>query len=131
MIPDFEDIEASFTGDKWFFQDDVQFPAPKIDVRNLQRFAPHNYQGPGHETFATYLATRNGSIHDPYFCAAQQLIFRLLWEPKIKSRKYPITVFVAPFVDETQREILAAAGALVREIDLVAWHPADITLPMR
>lgn len=131
IIPDVEDIDPSFSGDKWYFQDDVQFPPPKLDVRTLKRYAPHNYKGPGHATFATYLATRNGSIHDPYFCAAQQQVYRLLWDPKIRSTEHPVTVFVAPFVDETQRDILEAAGALVREIDLVPWHPSHTSLPVR
>jgi alpha-N-acetylglucosamine transferase len=115
-----------FIGFKEFFQDDLPNTNPSFDARNLRRFMPHNY-GTEEEnfTFATYLSTRNGSMHDPYFAAAQQLTYRMLWDEKIKS-KYPFTVFVAPHVPDEQRNILAAAGAVIRELELVPWHAEQI-----
>lgn len=95
---------------------------PQFDILKLKSYTPHNYRGPGHETFATYLSTRVHSMQDPYFLAAQQLVYRVLWDPRSKSAKHPITVFVAPHIAEEQRDILIAAGALVRELDFVEGH---------
>jgi hypothetical protein len=115
-----------FIGFKEFFQDDLENSNPTFDARNLRRFMPHNYGAEEKYTFATYLSTRNGSMHDPYFAAAQQLVYRMLWDPEIKS-KYPFTVFVAPHIPDSQRDILAAAGAIIRELELVPWHAEAIT----
>lgn len=114
-----------FIGFKEFFQDDLPNSNPTFDARNLRRFMPHNYGLEENFTFATYLSTRNGSMHDPYFAAAQQLVYRMLWDDKIKS-KYPFTVFVAPHVPDEQRNVLAAAGAIIRELELVPWHAEQI-----
>lgn len=117
-------------GDHWstdlfpVFLEDVQFTQPKIDITKYANYQPHQYNGkPGGKTFATYLCTRNTSIHNPYFAATQQLVYRNLWSPTIASKQHPFTVFVAPFIPQEQRDILSGAGAIVREIELVAWHP--------
>lgn len=109
---------------KFAFQDDLlEYRQPKLSVQALKRYAPHNDHGPGQFAYATYLSTRNNSVHDPYFLSAQQLVYRLLWDPKSRSVFHPIVVFVAPFIPTEQRELLAAQGAIVRELDLVPWDP--------
>lgn len=67
-----------------FFQDDLDLPNPVFNTPKLRQYMPHNWRGEGQKTFATYLSTRNGSLHDPYFAAAQQLVYRMLWDPEIK-----------------------------------------------
>ncbi|CZT15730.1 uncharacterized protein RCC_01564 [Ramularia collo-cygni] len=119
--------KSEFNEEKYAFQQDLKLENPKFDTTSLRRYKPHNYRGPGHETFATYFSTRDSSLHDPYFLAAQQLAYRLLWDPRSKSAKHPLTVFVAPFISDEQRDLLQAAGALVKELDLVPWHPAVAT----
>lgn len=48
-------------------------------------------------------------------------------DERSRSTKHPLTVFVAPFIEDEKRELLTAAGALVREIDLVSWQPTTFT----
>lgn len=113
-----------FNEAKFAFQDDlVEYRQPKITITELKKYAPHNDHGPGQFAYATYLSTRNNSIHDPYFLSAQQLVYRLLWDPKSRSAFHPVVVFVAPFIPKEQRDILAAQGAIVRELGLVPWDP--------
>lgn len=114
---------GEFNEFKFGFQQDLKFANPDWDVHHLKKYKPHNYQGPGRPTIATYLSTRNGTLYDPYFQAAQQLIYRVLWDPRSRSKKYPLTVFVAPFIEQDKRDILSAAGAIVKELDLVDWQP--------
>ncbi|QIX00967.1 hypothetical protein AMS68_006484 [Peltaster fructicola] len=120
------DIDRTrFNADKWFFEAELpieRYPPPKYDVDRLKAYASHNYKGPGHPTFATYFASRDGTLQDPYFLATQQMTYRLLWDPRSRSI-YPFTVFVAPFIPQQQRDILAAAGATVREMPLVPFKP--------
>lgn len=113
----------------WFLAD-LPNPPPQFDIAKLRTFSPHNYRGPGHDTFATYFASRNSSLQDPYFIAAQEIVFRLLWDPKSRSKEHPVTVFVAPFISDEQRGYFAAAGAVVRELDLIPFQPSG-TAPGR
>lgn len=118
------DDESAFNEVKFAFQDDlVEYRQPKMDFAALKKYAPHNDHGQGQFAYATYLSTRNNSIHDPYFLSAQQLVYRLLWDPKSKSAFHPVVVFVAPFIPQEQRDILTAQGAIVRELGLVPWDP--------
>ena len=71
--------------------------------------------------FATFFATRSPSIFDPYFMSTVQNVYRILWDPRSRSNQYPMIVFVAPFVTQEQRDIFAAGGAIVRELDLVLF----------
>nr|POE96881.1 uncharacterized protein c5h10.12c [Quercus suber] len=124
-----DDDETKFDFDKGFFQADLPwFELPRFNIAKLKAMPPHNYHGPGHETFATYFASRESSMADPYFLAAQQIVYRLLWDPRSKSSKHPVTVFVAPFVSEKQRDYFSAAGAIVRELALVPFEP-DASTP--
>lgn len=106
------------------FMEDVQYAQSKLDLTSLAKYRPHNLASSGrYPTFATYLSSRNSSIHDPYFVATQQLVYRILWSPLIATTKYPFTVFVAPFIPKQQRDILAGAGANIVELPLVEWTP--------
>lgn len=117
-----------FGGDWWFFQDETHdYRNPEFDVGKLKSYAPHNWKGPGQETYATFLSTRNSSLYDPFFLATQQVTYRLLWDPRSKSQTHPIVVFVAPYISQQQRDYLTAAGAMVREIELIEWHPTHLT----
>jgi len=106
------------------FQKKGDWPQPSVDLTQFKTRRPHNLQAqrPA-ETFATFLCTPNTSIHDPYFAATQQLAWRFLWSPRTASKRYPFTVFVAPFIAQEHRDILAGAGANVVELDLVEWSP--------
>lgn len=119
---------SAFNELKYKFQEDlIKYRQPRLAITTLTQYAPHNDRGPGQFAFATYLSTRNNSVYDPYFLSAQQLVYRLLWDPKSRSTTYPIVVFVAPFIPFEQRDILRAQGAIVRELDLVPWDPPTST----
>lgn len=122
---------APFVESDYDFQKPMAFEYPKKDLHLFKDYPPHNYQGNGNEsTFAAYLCTRNSSTEDPYFAATLQLVWRMLWAEGTKSLKYPFTVFVAPFIKQDQRDMLAGAGALVRELDLLPWEP-EVTVDAR
>ncbi|KAJ4407999.1 hypothetical protein N0V82_009795 [Gnomoniopsis sp. IMI 355080] len=119
-----DDSASAFNEVKFPFQEDLmQYRPPKIPISTLTKYAPHNDHGSGQFAYATYLSTRNNSIHDPYFLSAQQLVYRLLWDPVSRSAFHPVVVFVAPFIPDEQRDILRAQGAIVRELELVPWDP--------
>lgn len=119
-----EQDDSAFNEVKFPFQDDLtDYRIPQLDVDKLKQFKPHNDHGTGQYAFATYLSTRNNSMHDPYFLSAQQLVYRLLWDPKSRTEWHPVVVFVAPFIPKEQRDLLLAQGAIVRELELVPWDP--------
>lgn len=119
-----EDQDSAFNEVKFAFQDDLtDYRMPRLDVDKLKQYKPHNDHGTGQFAYATYLSTRNNSVHDPYFLSAQQLVYRLLWDPKSRSDFHPVVVFVAPFIPKEQRDLLLAQGAIVRELELVPWDP--------
>lgn len=114
-----------FNEAKYEFQQDLPlYTQPAFDVAKLKQYRPHNDHGPGQFAFATYLSTRDNSVRDPYFLSAMQLVYRILWAPGSRSQHHPIVVFVAPFIPQAQRDLLRAAGAAVRELELVPWAPA-------
>lgn len=116
-----------FKEDKYGFQDELSaLIKPEISLANFKNYKPHNFvQGTlsPQETFATFLCTRNGSMDDPYFAATLNLVYRNLWSPTIASKSRPFTVFVAPFITQEQRDVLAGAGAVIQELPLVPWEP--------
>lgn len=120
-------VSGLFDTLEWFFQFDIDgYPLPKfpIGIEKLRNYPPHNYKGPGQKVFATFFATRNGTLKDPYFLTAQQIVYRLLWDEKIKTDK-PVVVFVPPFVPQEQRDYFTAAGAIVREVEVREFTPHD------
>lgn len=121
-----------FNSDKWFYQSDLdQQPVVYFDHDRLANLPPVNWHGPGRPTFATFYASRDASMMDPYFSAAQSIVYRLLWKQKSRSTKFPVTVFVAPFVEERQRQYFTDAGAMVRELPLRPFTPDMKGVPAR
>lgn len=119
--------KSGFNEVKFEFQEDLLlYTQPTFNVAKLKQYRPHNDHGPGQFAFATYLSTRDNNVQDPYFLSAMQLVYRILWDPKSKSPSHPIVVFVAPFIPQEQRDLLQAAGAIVRELDLVPWDPPKV-----
>ncbi|KAF2850330.1 glycosyltransferase family 8 protein [Plenodomus tracheiphilus IPT5] len=107
------------------FQQDLDLELPLSILQEHATRAPHNYNPNGARTYAyaTFMATRNPSIHDPYFLAIHSLIYRVLWSPRSRTTKYPFIVFVAEYVTPEQRALLSGAGAIVRELAPVEWTP--------
>ncbi|CZT14958.1 uncharacterized protein RCC_00883 [Ramularia collo-cygni] len=123
-----KELEAQSNEHMLPFQSDLDhLDLPTFNTRHLRRYIPHNWKGAGHATIATYLATPGGSLREPYFLAALQLAYRLLWDPRTKSEN-TFTVFVAPHITDQQRDILSAAGALVRQLDPIDT-PAEAQFP--
>lgn len=92
----------------------------------LKTLNPHNYHAKDAHppyAYATFMASRNPSLQDPYYLAIHSLIYRLLWSPRSKSTTYPLLVFVADFVTPEQRALLSGAGALVRDLAPLPWTP--------
>ncbi|UPX10448.1 uncharacterized protein EKO05_0001109 [Ascochyta rabiei] len=109
------------------FQKDLNIDLPVDIFNSLGGYKPHNYipDGDGTYAYATFMASRNPSIKDPYYLAIHSLIYRILWSPRSKTSKHPFIVFVGDFVSPSQRRLLAGAGAIVRELAPLPWNPAD------
>ncbi|KAH7134904.1 nucleotide-diphospho-sugar transferase [Dendryphion nanum] len=107
------------------FQNDLSLEVPVRTLSSLATANPHNYSpdGPRTYTYATFMATQNPSLKDPYYLAIHSLIYRVLWSPHSRTSKYPFVVFVADFVTLEQRQLLAGAGAIVRELSALEWNP--------
>ncbi|PVI01542.1 glycosyltransferase family 8 protein [Periconia macrospinosa] len=107
------------------FQNDLPINLPTTNLKLFSNHAPHNYKSEGQNTYAyaTFMATRNPSVKDPYYLAIHSLIHRLLWSDRSSSAKYPFIVFVADFVTQEQRDLLSGAGAVVRELQPLEWKP--------
>ncbi|CAK4020626.1 Hypothetical predicted protein [Lecanosticta acicola] len=115
---------TGYMPDKLFFELELDgFALPSFDTSKLRTLPPHNYKGQGHPTFAAFFLSRNSSLHDPYFLSTHQVIYRLLWKSDTKSATHPVVVFVAPFVPDEIRASFQAAGALVREVETIPFHP--------
>jgi len=124
---DAADQGPGYMPDKVFFEYEVPYVMPSYDLEKLVTLAPHNYRGPGHKTFATFFLSRNESLHDPYYIATHQVVYRLLWNEESKSHRHPVVVFVAPFVTQEQRMHFRAAGAIVREVAQLPFVPNAAT----
>jgi inositol 3-alpha-galactosyltransferase len=105
------------------FQNELELELPTSRFQEHSTQKPHNYNpdGPRGYAYATFLATRNPSLKDPYFLAIHSLIYRLLWSSRARSEKHPFVVFVAEHVTDEQRALLTGAGALVRELAPLEW----------
>lgn len=107
------------------FQEDLNLDLPIDILERYNNHRPLHYTPDGPNTFAyaTFMATRNPSTKDPYFLAIHSLIHRILWSPRSRTqKKYPFIVFVANFVTQEQRTLLAGAGAIVRELAPLGWE---------
>lgn len=109
------------------FQKDLDLKLPVDIFNSLSKYLPHNYDpdDAAPYTYATFFASRNPSVEDPYYLAIQSLIYRILWSPRSRTSKHPFVVFVADFVSAEQRRLLAGTGAIVRELAPLPWQPTD------
>ena len=109
------------------FQQDLTLSLPVDTFTALSDHAPHNYDPNGEPsyTYATFFASHNPSIEDPYYLAIHSLIYRILWSSRSRTSSHPFVVFVGDFVSEQQRALLRGAGALVRELAPLLWNPTD------
>ncbi|KAF1951339.1 nucleotide-diphospho-sugar transferase, partial [Byssothecium circinans] len=113
------------------FQKDLDLDLPISIFKQLSSNAPHNYHptNPNPKSkskpyaYATFMATRNPSLKDPYYLAIHSLVYRILWSQRSRTDKYPFIVFVATFVTPEQRALLRGAGAIVRELSPLEWNP--------
>lgn len=98
-----------------FFPND---PVPRFNFKSLAKYPAQNLNEPSKFTFATFYCSRNPSMLGPYFESTQSIIWRILWSD-FRTSKYPIVVFVCPFIPEENRQILRGQGAVVKEIELL------------
>jgi inositol 3-alpha-galactosyltransferase len=120
--------ESKGTGNIGFdFAKDLNLELPIDTFKKLSVYAPRNYvpNGPPSYTYATFFASRNPSIEDPYYLAIHSLVYRILWSPRSKSANHPFVVFVGEWVSPEQRQLLSGAGAIVRELAPLPWNPPD------
>jgi hypothetical protein len=107
------------------FQKDLELDLPATVMKSFSKNHPHNYDPSSLEqrAYATFMASRNPSIKDPYFLAIHSLIYRVLWSPRSRTATHPFVVFVSTFATQEQRELLAGAGAVVRDLSPLNWTP--------
>lgn len=107
------------------FQEDLKLDLPTSVFKTYSNHKPHNYNSkpnaPKVNAYATFMATRNPSIKDPYYMAIHSLIYRVLWSARTRTEHYPFIVYVGDFVTQEQRELLSGAGAIVRELASLEW----------
>jgi inositol 3-alpha-galactosyltransferase len=124
--PSFTQSDGSSSSHPEFsFQEDLDVEFPFAELDQFSHHAPLHYEPNGLKTYAyaTFMATRNPSLKDPYFLAIQSVVHRVLWSPRTRTRKnYPFIVFVADFVTAEQRAVLRGTGAIVRELAPLEWH---------
>jgi hypothetical protein len=106
------------------FQENLELDFPFAALQQFSTHAPLHYDpnGPKTYAYATFMATRNPSLKDPYFLAILSVVHRILWSPRTRTQKYPFIVFVADFVTAEQRALLSGAGAVVRQLAPLEWH---------
>jgi inositol 3-alpha-galactosyltransferase len=92
-------------------------PIPRRDFASLAKYPAHNIEEPSKNVFATFYCSRQPDLRGPYFEATQSIIWRLLWS-EYRS-KYPLIVFVCPFIPYRNRRIFEGQGAIVKEIELL------------
>lgn len=99
------------------------FSLAQEQVDALKHYQPHNFPNKDGHTFATLLCTRSTDPDDVYLLATRALVYRFLWHKPTRSPNKPVTVFVAPFTPQWQRDLLAAEGAKVIELPLIEIEP--------
>ncbi|TWU70746.1 hypothetical protein ED733_000449 [Metarhizium rileyi] len=92
-------------------------PVPRRAFAPLAEYAAQNINESSKFAFATFYCSRNSDTRGPYFESTQSIIWRLLWS-EYRS-KYPVIIFVCPFIPEEHRRILRGQGAIVKEIELL------------
>lgn len=76
-----------------------------------------NINEPTKYAFSLLYCTRDIDPRDVYLESTQSIVWRILWSPW--RSKYPIIVFVCPFILEETRNLLRGQGAIVKEIELI------------
>jgi inositol 3-alpha-galactosyltransferase len=92
-------------------------PVPRFDFASLSKYPAHNINEPSKFAFATLYCSRKPDTRGPYYETTQSVIWRLLWS-EYRS-KYPVIVFVCPFIPEEYRRTFRGQGAIVKEIELL------------
>ncbi|KAG5930952.1 hypothetical protein E4U53_002037 [Claviceps sorghi] len=94
-------------------------PVPRRDFATLSRYPAQNINGSATArfAFATLYCSRDPDPRGPYFEATQSIVWRLLWS-EYRSR-YPVVVFVCPFIPSFPRRVFMGQGAMVKEIGLL------------
>lgn len=113
-----DSLDDSKSDDRDLSSSLLNAPVPYRDFQSLSKYPPHNQNSQPKYAFATLMCTREPDERDPFFAAAQQLLWRILWSPW--RSKYPMLIFVCPSTPKYQRSILAGQGAIVKEIELVS-----------
>lgn len=92
-------------------------PVPRRDFTTLAKYPAHNINQPSKFAFATLYCSRDPDTRGPYFESTQSIIWRLLWSDY--RSKYPVIIFVCPFIPRKNRDIFRGQGAIVKEIELL------------
>jgi alpha-N-acetylglucosamine transferase len=92
-------------------------PVARRDFAPLSKYAAQNINEPSKFAFATLYCSRKPDTRGPYFESTQSIIWRLLWSDY--RSKYPLIVFVCPFIPEHHRQVFRGQGAIVKEIELL------------
>jgi inositol 3-alpha-galactosyltransferase len=92
-------------------------PVPRRDFASLSNYPAHNINEPSKFAYATFYCTRQPDMRGPYFESTQSIIWRLLWSDY--RSKYPVIVFVCPFIPNENRRIFRGQGAIVKEVELL------------
>ncbi|CCG84692.1 protein of unknown function [Taphrina deformans PYCC 5710] len=95
----------------------IDVPLPQVSFPKYAEYPAHNSKNPKGYAYATLLCTHDPNERDPFFIAAQQIVWRILWSDW--HSQYPIIVFVCPSTPSYQRRILAGQGAIIEEIELI------------
>ncbi|OAA37052.1 Glycosyl transferase, family 8 [Cordyceps fumosorosea ARSEF 2679] len=104
-------------------------PPPRRDFTSLSKYPAHNTDEPTKYAYSTLYCSREPDLRDPYFETTQSIIWRILWSD-FRS-KYPIIVFVCPFIPELLRRILRGQGAIVKTIPLLDNIIPDEAIPTK
>ncbi len=92
-------------------------PLPRRNFASLSKYRPKNIEEPSKFAFALFYCSRNPDLRDPYFETTQAIIWRLLWSDY--RSKYPVVVYVCPFIPKENRRIFRGQGAMAKEIELL------------
>ncbi|KAG5930836.1 hypothetical protein E4U60_006763 [Claviceps pazoutovae] len=106
-------------------------PVPRRDFAALSIYRAQNVDASVNKrfAFATLYCSRDPDPRGPYFESTQSIVWRLLWSDY--RSKYPVIVFVCPFIPDSNRRVLMGQGAIVKEIDLLDNIVPDEAIPTK
>jgi inositol 3-alpha-galactosyltransferase len=125
----FVEHKFEFTGEDEIVLSFPNDPVPRFDFHSLSKYPANNIDEPSKFAFASLYCSREPDVRGPYFEATQSLIWRLLWSDY--RSKYPVIIFVCPFIPEKNRHIFRGQGAIVKEIELLDSIIPDDAIPMK